>query len=214
MPKTRFLPMFPLRLVVFPKEKLNLHIFEPRYKQLIIECAKDGITFGITAYIDGKLMDIGTEMRLKSIEKTYENGEMDVVTEGVGIFKIVDFYNQAIGKMYGAADVTDMVINFDGSQFLKNETIIELAQELFGLLNIQKELNTNAETLRCFEVAHYVGFTIEQEYEFLCLRDEAERQNYMIAHLQRILPIVREMEQLRQRALLNGHFKNIIPPQL
>ena len=205
--------MFPLRIVVFPAEKLNLHIFEPRYKQLIIECEKSKTTFGIPSFIENKIAEIGTEMRIVKIEKCYDNGEMDVSTEGVGLFRIVDFYNQAIGKMYGAADVYDLAVQKSEGDFLKNELILELVGEMFELLKIDKEPPTNAINFETYKVAHYVGFTIEQEYEFLCLNTEGVRQDYMLDHLQRILPVVREMEQLRQRALLNGHFKNIVPPQ-
>ena len=90
MPTTRFMPMFPLQLVVFPGEHLNLHIFEPRYKQLILECEKEKKTFGVPSFIEGKMMEIGTEMRLIAVEKKYENGEMDVRTEGVALATPLD----------------------------------------------------------------------------------------------------------------------------
>lgn len=213
MSKTHFIPLFPLKIVVFPGERLNLHIFEPRYKQLVLDCEKQNIPFGITAFIENKLMEIGTEMHLVKIEKRYDNGEMDIMTEGIGLFKIVDFYTQAIGKMYGAADVLNIKIKKTESDFLKNEKLLVLTTELFQLLNIHKQLPTDADSFTTYSIAHYVGFAIEQEYEFLCIETEEKRQNYMIEHLERILPVVREMELLRQRALLNGHFKNIIPPK-
>lgn len=213
MSKTRFMPLFPLKIVVFPGELLNLHIFEPRYKQLILDCEKQNITFGIAAFIENKLVEIGTEMRLVKIEKRYDNGEMDVMTEGIGLFKIVDFYSQAIGKMYGAADILPMKTLITEGNFLKYEKLLDLTAELFRLLNIIKELPQDAASFTTYSIAHYVGFAIEQEYEFLCIETEEKRQDYMIEHLERILPVVREMELLRQRALLNGHFKNIIPPK-
>ena len=78
----------------------------------------------------------------------------------------------------------------------------------------KKEAPANTLDFKTFDIAHYVGFTIEQEYAFLCIKTERERQDFMDDHLSRILPVVREIEFLRQRALLNGHFKNIIPPKL
>jgi ATP-dependent Lon protease len=213
MPKPRFIPMFPLKIVVFPSERLNLHIFEPRYKQLMMDCEKGNLTFGIVAFIDNRLMEVGTELRLLKIEKIYEDGKMDVITEGVGLFKVVDFYSQAIGKMYGAADVLDIEIKESEGDYLKNEQILELATELFRLLKIQKKLPLQASLVKTHHLAHFVGFTIEQEYEFLCIDTEEARQNYMIEHINRILPVVKEMEFLKERALLNGHFKNIIPPK-
>ena len=77
----------------------------------------------------------------------------------------------------------------------------------------KKEFLKIESDFKTYQLAHYVGFTIEQEYTFLCLKTEIERQDFMNDHLTRILPVVREMEFLRQRALLNGHFKNIVPPK-
>ena len=88
MPK--FLPVFPLSLVAFPGERLNLHIFEPRYKQLIQDCQDEGKTFGIPAYIDDHLNEFGTEMELTSIEKVYEDGSMDIKTRGVQVFRVLE----------------------------------------------------------------------------------------------------------------------------
>ena len=56
---TDFLPLFPLKLVAFPGEELNLHIFEPRYKQLIREFEQNGTTFGIPTFLDNKVLDFG-----------------------------------------------------------------------------------------------------------------------------------------------------------
>ena len=80
------LPQFPLKIVVFPGEQLNLHIFEPRYKQLINECEAEDRTFGIPAFIEKRVMEIGTEVRLEKIVKRHLNGEMDIRTRGVGLF--------------------------------------------------------------------------------------------------------------------------------
>ena len=99
------LPLFPLQMVVFPTEKLNLHIFEPRYKQLIREVEHNKTTFGIPAFIDGKVMPIGTELKLVSIEKKYDNGELDIKTIGVGVFMTKEFYMVTPNKLYPGADI-------------------------------------------------------------------------------------------------------------
>ena len=81
-----FLPLFPLQIVVFPNENLNLHIFEPRYKELINECEKEGTTFGIPAFLKQKVMEFGTELEVIKVEKRYGKGEMDIKTKGIGLF--------------------------------------------------------------------------------------------------------------------------------
>ena len=75
---TNFIPIFPLGLVVYPGEDVNLHIFEPRYKQLIKECHETKKAFGIPAVVDNKLQENGTLVNVMEMSKVYENGEMDI----------------------------------------------------------------------------------------------------------------------------------------
>jgi len=76
---TNFIPIFPLALVVYPGEKLNLHIFEPRYKLLIAECFHAKKSFGIPVVLNNKLADKGTLMEITEISKVYDDGKMDII---------------------------------------------------------------------------------------------------------------------------------------
>jgi uncharacterized protein len=78
---TNFIPIFPLALVVFPGEELNLHIFEPRYKQLIADCHQSKKPFGIPAVIQNQVAEMGTLAEIVEIVKTYDNGELDIRTK-------------------------------------------------------------------------------------------------------------------------------------
>ena len=208
---TDFLPLFPLKLVVFPGEKLNLHIFEPKYRQLISECEQNGVTFGIPCYLDNNLSDFGTEIKLVKVEKRFENGEMDIRTKGVGIFKIHEFYRVAPQKLYSGADI-QRVIDPTKGDYQMNEQILKMVEELFDLLSIKKTIPENNASFQTYQIAHHVGFSLEQEYEFLCIPTEVDRQEYLQSHLEKLIPTVKEMERLRKKALMNGHFKNVIPP--
>jgi Lon protease-like protein len=208
---SKLLPLFPLQLVVFPGEELNLHVFEPRYRQLIQECEEDGATFGIPAYIEGKVMEVGTEIELLSVEQRYPDGEMDIKTRGLGLFHIREFYRRAPGKLYSAAEVEPLPFD-TAADILDNGRILELLEELFALMKIEKTIERRPEDLDIYSLAHHVGFSLEQEYAFLRLTDGRKRQEAMLYHLERLLPIVREMENMRTRAQMNGHFKNIVPP--
>ncbi|MEM9921076.1 MAG: LON peptidase substrate-binding domain-containing protein [Bacteroidota bacterium] len=210
---TDFLPLFPLKLVVFPGEKLNLHIFEPRYKQLVRECEQNKITFGIPAFIDDKVMEMGTELRLRKVVRRHDNGEMDIKTEGVGLFQIRNFYKEAPNKLYSGADITRLDNEFKSDPLL-NQKILKYMGDLFEVLKIDKPLPDGPESFSTYDIAHQIGFSLEQEYEMLCLTTEYDRQAFISEHLQKLLPVVREMERLRKKVQLNGHFKNIIPPKL
>lgn len=209
---TDFLPLFPLSLVVFPGEHLNLHIFEPRYRQLIRECEDNKITFGIPAYINDKLMDFGTEIRLKNIQNVHPDGKMDIETEGIGIFKIHTFYSEVPNKLYNGADIERMVMDTKGNSHTAHR-ILMATEELFDLLSIEKSLPEDASELSVYDLAHHVGFSLGQEYDFLCIPTELERQTYMLTHLEELIPVVKETERLRKKASMNGHFKRMISPE-
>ena len=82
------LPFFPLQSIFFPGETVPLHIFEPRYKQLIADCRANAITFGIPVFINN-VMEYGTEVQLVEVVNTYEGGEMDIVGVARQVFKNV-----------------------------------------------------------------------------------------------------------------------------
>jgi len=206
-----FIPLFPLKMVVFPDENLNLHIFEPRYKQLVRECEQNGTTFGVPAYIDNKIMDFGTELKLLKVEKRYDNGEVDIKTQAIGVFKIEEFYRTTPNKLYSGADIQRLDNSYIGDEALY-ELIRESIDNLFTALNIKNNLDLNHTDFKTYHIAHHVGFSMEQEYEFLCMSSEKQRQEYMLDHMQKLIPVVQEMERLKKRAQLNGHFKDIIPP--
>lgn len=206
------LPLFPLQLVVFPGEVLPLHIFEPRYRQLIQECEDEDTHFGIPAYINGKVMEFGTEIRIKSIEKRYPEGEMDIITEGLGVFRINEFYLRSPTKLYAAAKIIRLPLDREGMALYYDE-IAELVEELFGLLQISKSPPSQQANWSTFELGHHIGLSLEREYELLQMPREVDRQKYIIAHLKQLIPAVREMEKLKLKAQMNGHFKNILPPQ-
>ncbi len=208
----RLLPLFPLQLVVFPGEDLNLHIFEPRYRQLIGECRDKGVHFGIPAFIKQEVQNIGTEIELVSIEKIYPSGEMDVRTRGLGLFQIEEFYEKMPKKLYAGAKI-EKLENTDDGDFLQNEKILELVTKLFQLLNINKEIPTNIQEFRIYDIAHHIGLSVEQEFQLLSILNEKGRQDFVQKHLEKLIPVVEEMERLRQKIQMNGHFKNLIPPK-
>ncbi len=207
------LPMFPLRLVAFPGELLNLHIFEPRYKQLVKECEAKGTTFGISAFIEDKVQEIGTEIELISIDKVYPKGEMDIRTRGIGLFKVIEFHSQVENRLYTGAEILRLPHDMEGD-FVSYERILEYLGELYRIMNITKPLPVHTPDFNTYQIAHLVGFSLEQEYELLCIPEEFRRQEYMIAHLEHLLPTAREMEELRKKIQMNGHFKNILPPEV
>lgn len=205
---TNFIPIFPLSLVVFPGEKVHLHIFEPRYKQLITECFETKKTFGIPSVVNNKLQEMGTLVQVTDIVQTYDNGEMDIKTEGLRIFRILEVIKQVPEKLYSGAIVNYPENDDYGNRELMQKVVLGVKQ-LHKLLNITKEFKKPEDQLKTYDVGHHAGLSLEEEYEFLGLMKELQRQEYIKRHLQKVLPMLLEMEGLKEKVKLNGHFRNL-----
>lgn len=206
---TNFIPIFPLGIVVFPGEKVHLHIFEPRYKQLINECFESKKPFGIPAVVNNRLQEMGTLVQLTDIVQTYENGEMDVKTQGLKVFRILEIINTVPEKLYSGAIVNYPENEEDAANRQLMQKVINGVKELHRLLNISKDFKKPDEQLQAYDVAHHAGLSLEEEYEVLGLLKELQRQEYLKRHLQKVLPMLMEMEQLKEKVKLNGHFRNL-----
>ena len=206
---TNFIPIFPLGIVVYPGESLNLHIFEPRYKQLINECFADKKSFGIPAIINNNMQEMGTAVIIEEITKMYDNGEMDIKTTGSKVFRILEVIKEVPGKLFSGA-----IVNYPNN--IEDAGIPELMQkvlnalhELHRILKIEKDFKKPDEQLISYDIAHHTGLSLQQEYEVLELLQEVQRQEYLKRHIGKVLPVLAEMETLKEKIKLNGHFKNL-----
>jgi Lon protease-like protein len=206
---TNFIPVFPLGIVVYPGETVNLHIFEPRYKQLVSECYAEGKPFGIPTVIDNRLNEMGTLVKITELVRQYENGEMDIRTEGLRVFRMLELIKSVPDKLFSGA-IVNYPDNVEGpgkrALMIK---VIGAMRELHTLLNITKEFHKPDGELVSYDIAHHAGLSLEQEYELLGLLREEQRQEYLKRHLGKVLPVIAEMETLKEKVKLNGHFKNL-----
>ncbi len=205
---TNFIPIFPLGVVIYPGEDLNLHIFEPRYKQLITECHQQKKLFGIPAIIESRLQDYGTLMEITEITTVHENGEMDIKTRGAKVFRILEIIKEIPEKLYSGAIVNYPANHETGSAEVMR-VLLNSIRELHLLLNVSKDFNKTDDEIKAYDVAHHIGLSLQEEYELLNLMHERQRQEYLKLHLVKVIPMVTQMEGLKEKIKLNGHFKNL-----
>ena len=154
---TNFIPVFPLGIVVYPGESLNLHIFEPRYKQLVNECHAEGKPFGIPTIIDNKLNEMGTLVRITEMVNVYENGEMDIKTQGLRVFRVLEMIKSVPDKLYSGA-IVNYPENIEGPGKPElMEKVIKALRELHRLLNISKDFHRPDEELVSYDRGHHAG---------------------------------------------------------
>jgi Lon protease-like protein len=205
---TNFIPIFPLSIVVYPGESLNLHIFEPRYKQLVKECVEQKKQFGIPAVINNGVAEMGTLVTILELVKEYEDGKMDIKTQGVQVFRILEVIKDIPDKLYSGAIVTypDNRLALVPHRMKK---LLKAIRELHKILKVDKDFLKADNQLSSYDVAHHTGLSLEEEYELLGLMYEDQRLEYLKRHLTKVVPVLSEMENLKEKIKLNGHFKDI-----
>ena len=205
---TNFIPIFPLEIVVYPGEKLNLHIFEDRYKQLVSEINKEKKVFGIPPVIKNKIAETGTQVEIEKIVKQYDDGKMDITVKGISVFRILEVIDSIPAKLYSGAIVKHLSV--DGNSSSRHlKAVISGIRELHRLLNISKDFKKPDNKLNSYDLAHHAGFSVNEEYELLNLLREDQRLEYLRRHLKKIILSVAGAEALKKKIQLNGHFKEL-----
>lgn len=205
---TNFIPLFPLGIVVYPGEILNLHIFEPRYLQLINECFEEGKSFGISAVLQQRVQETGTSVAVQEIVTRYDNGRMDIRVKGEKVYRMLEMISTLPEKLYSGA-----IVHYPANRTESNsrllETVLAGIRDLHRLLHVQKKFPVPDDELSSYQLAHHAGLSLEQEYELLELLDEWQRLEYLRRHLQTTLPMMLELEKLKEKIRLNGHFREL-----
>lgn len=203
-----FIPIFPLELVVYPGEELNLHIFEPRYKELITECFAEAKPFGIPTVLGEIVTETGTMVEITEIVQVYEDGRMDIKTRGTKVFKVLEMIEQIPDKLYSGAIVSYPNNDTMAKPFLSFK-ILDSVYILHRLLNVTKKFHQKVAEMLSYDMAHHAGLSLKEEYELLCLLQEDQRLEFLRRHLEKVIPVIEGMEQLKERIAINGSFKKI-----
>jgi Lon protease-like protein len=204
----RYLPLFPLNIVPFPGEKINLHIFEPRYKDLINDVVEGDGHFGIPSFVENNI-EYGTEVILNKIVKKYEDGRMDINVIGQKVFKVITLDNPMEGKLYAGGEI-EYIPDINNETYRTKKVMLKLLEELFEILKLKEHIKVES-TTTSYEFAHRIGLSLKQEYELLKINNEKDRQQFIVDHLEKAIPMAREIERAKEIIKMNGHFRKYNP---
>lgn len=201
--------LFPLGIVLFPESVYPLHIFEDRYKKLVNEALADNRYFGINYINDSSMQEIGCSAKIADLMKSYPDGKMDILVTGIRRYKVINFKQD--DKPYYTADVE----YFDDENSNVSTLLLEDSIELFNQIaeNVKSikvdkitriELDTE---MPSFYMATKAGLTQAQKQYLLELRSENERLTFIIEHMRRILPIIKNKDDLGEILKYDGYYK-------
>ncbi len=169
------IPMFPLGILPLPGELVPLHIFEPRYKQLLHDAETDDISFGIYFSNEVNAEKIGSLMKLETVIKKYPGGEADIIVKCSDIFSMGILLRVYKEKMYPGADVRMWKVD---DQICPDQHLLDPFQNYLKLRNIKP----NESHFTLYDVAAELSLDVSDRYKFLTLSPE-KREGFLMNHV-------------------------------
>ncbi|MGA9073892.1 MAG: LON peptidase substrate-binding domain-containing protein [Candidatus Sulfotelmatobacter sp.] len=196
------IPLFPLDVVLFPGTPLPLHIFEPRYKEMIAECLAQNRTFGVVRAIEQGLAEVGCTAEIVTVVKEYPDGRLDLVTEGRKRFELLAVNEE---RSFLRAEV--LMIDDELGTPPQEDTAraIQLHSELLALAGAQQDLAAVDPSLLSFYLAGSLPLDLDFKQKLLSLRAESERLTLLINYLDTLIPNLHRAARAREKAGGNGH---------
>jgi Lon protease-like protein len=197
------LPLFPLDTVLLPGAPLPLHVFEPRYKEMIGECLERKQPFGVLRAKDGEVAEIGCTAEILSVVKKYEDGRMDILTQGRQRFEVMQVHPE---RAFLQAEVFYLRDSPGAATREETSRALELHGEIMKLAGSEPEsaAEVNQEELS-FHLAGSLPIDPDFKQSLLEMKSEAERLRVVISFFENILPNVRRTLHVRRKAGGNGH---------
>jgi Lon protease-like protein len=200
---SKLLPLFPLDLVLLPGTPLPLHIFEPRYREMISECLDHSQHFGVIRGKDHELAEIGCTAEILTVTQKYPDGSMDIVSEGRARFEVIQLNQE---RSFLQAEVL----------YLQDEPGVASAEEIAQAIKLHGEIMTLAgaepeksseihEGQLSFHLAGSLPLDLDFKQSLLGMKSEAERLRAIISFFETILPTMRRTVHVRRKAGGNGH---------
>jgi Lon protease-like protein len=193
--------LFPLGLVLLPTEQVPLHIFEPRYRELIDECLEQDVPFGLVYADDDGLRQVGTLAAVTEVIERFEDGRLNVVVEGRERFRLIELTD-------GRSFHTGLVEPVDDQHDPTGAEDVERALELFSRL---VELTGSdlpapgAETPQLsFALAGRFDFSADLKQELLDETSERIRLRRLCELLATAAETVERQREIAARAQTNG----------
>jgi len=188
------LPLFPLDLVLLPGVPLPLHIFEPRYKEMITECLDQKKPFGIVRSSDEGVADVGCLAEIVEVTKRYEDGRMDILARGMERFEVLDVNED---RAFLQAEVT---LIEDGPGKPTPQTVqqaVRLHAEIVKLAGSELRGPDESADKLSFLLAGSLPLDLDFKQNLLTTLSETERLEAVVGYLEAVLPGLRRAAKAR-----------------
>jgi Lon protease-like protein len=196
------IPLFPLDVVLFPGTPLPLHIFEPRYKEMIGECLAQQRHFGVVRALEQGLAEVGCTAEIVTVVKEYPDGRLDLVTEGRKRFELLSVNQE---RSFPQAEVL-LIEDEPGMPTPEDSSrAIQLHSEVLAIAGATQDVSAADPSTLSFYLAGSLPLDLDFKQKLIALRSEPVRLSLLINYFETILPNLQRSARARQTAGGNGH---------
>ncbi len=197
------IPLFPLNIVLFPGMVLPLHIFEPRYRQMIADCQRQELEFGVvlvqaeSTFMREEPHAIGTMAEIRDLDRL-EDGRLNIIAMGTHRFRILSQHRKKpylSGLVEFYEDISEpledlLFVNRQARSLFAD--YIDLLLKAANEKDVKAELPSDPEALSYF-IAYFLDLEREQQQHFLELTSTLQRLKEEIVILRREVPFLRQI---------------------
>lgn len=201
------IPLFPLNVVLLPGAPLPLHIFEPRYRQMVKDCLEEKSEFGMLLSLPKGVARVGCTAEIVEVAKRYPDGRLDILTVGRAPFRVVELLTEN-PLLEGQVDY------LEDREVRVNPQIQRQFVELYEACHtlVFEDYPKNLEGAPAEELSYLVASTLPIDLlwkqQILELRSEGDRQERLVGYLREWAPHLQNSKVMRQRAGGDGHGLN------
>ena len=193
--------LFPLPLVLVPGEQTPLHVFEPRYKELIGECLDRGRPFGLVLSDDEGMRDVGTEATVVEVIEQFDDGRLNVVVEGKSRFRLLELTE---GHAYATAEVDPIEDEGDEPTAEERERCLAAYDRVVEAAAAELDDLDRAGDDVSFQIVARIDLGTDIKQGLLETRSERERVLKLAELLDGAAEAVAREREVRERASGNG----------
>ena len=198
------IPLFPLNVVLLPGATLPLHIFEPRYRQMVRRCIDDKCEFGLLLALPKGIVRVGCTAEVTEVLQRYPDGRMDILTVGRSPFRILELVNT---DAYVNDELLEGDVDFLDDREYRTDArtrndLLQLYEVCHTLIfdDYPKNIEGEAAEFLSFVVASTLPLDLMWKQQILELRSEADRQERLVGYLREWAPHLQKQEKARARA--------------
>jgi hypothetical protein len=187
--------MFPLAIFPLPGELVPLHIFEPRYKQLLEDAEKRDFSFGIHFNHVLNTEKFGSLVKLESVIKRYSTGESDIIVRCIDLFKMNMLYRTFQQKLYpgGEVEFWNVDLNVPVSEALKFE---------FEAFRAQMSIKLYSDPVSPFHIANELNLDFADRLKFVVF-DATKKESFLLSRLKYQMQLLKEADKAKDVFHLN-----------